>query len=526
MNNRKKNILLVAILSIVAIFNIFPRLGSLPLREWDESRVAASAYEMYDSGNYLVATFDYAPDLWNTKPPLLLWLQALSIRFFGLGETAVRLPSALAMLCAALSLFYFGTKLSRASAGFFSALIFLCSKGLFFYHCGRSADYDALMIMFCILYCGFFYLYTRLKQNKYLIYFFLCLALGVLTKGIQAAIPLAGIFIFALFDKDLLSLAKNRTTYIGTGILVLLVGGFYLARECAAPGYLLSVWNNEVGGRFLSTLEQHSGDNLYYYRFLKDVQFSYFFWLVPAAFVINLITKDPHTRKANLFCTSMALTYFLIITISRTKLQWYSLPIIPSLCVIIGLSFDFIRRTLSKKFFLLFEKRNALSVGQNAVSPKRNAVSFYQNALLQTAVCLAVIAIFYSPCSEIIRHNILSEEADENKAYYSRVNLMKAAADNSLQHQYTEICYLNEERGQLDFFYYYYLKENGIYADRKIFEQLTSGDFLQVNRPETLEKLKQHYEIQETDSRISSHIFLLKSKKQQNNGNISDNTKL
>lgn len=45
---------------------------------------------------------------------------------------------------------------------------------------------------------------------------------------------------------------------------------------------------------------------------------------------------------------------------------------------------------------------------------------------------------------------------------------MKAAADNSLQHQYTEICYLNEERGQLDFFYYYYLKENGIYADRKI----------------------------------------------------------
>ena len=103
---------------------------------------------------------------------------------------------------------------------------------------------------------------------------------------------------------------------------------------------------------------------------------------------------------------------------------------------------------------------------------------------------------------------------------------MKAAADNSLQHQYTEICYLNEERGQLDFFYYYYLKENGIYADRKIFEQLTSGDFLQVNRPETLEKLKQHYEIQETDSRISSHIFLLKSKKQQNNGNISDNTKL
>lgn len=526
MNNCKKNILLVAILSTVAAFTIFPRLGSLPLREWDESRLAASAYEMYDSGNYLVATFDYAPDLWNTKPPLLLWLQALSIRFFGLSETAVRLPSALAMLFSALSLFYFTSKLSRPLAGFYSALIFLCSKGLFFYHCGRSADYDALMIMFCILYCGFFYLYTRLKQNKYLLYFFLCLALGVLTKGIQAAIPLAGIFIFALFDKDLLSLAKNRTTYIGGGIFVLLVGGFYFARECASHGYLLSVWNNEVGGRFFSTLEQHSGDGLYYYRFLKDVQFSYFFWLVPASFVLNLLTKEPQTRKANLFCTSLALTYFITITISRTKLQWYSLPIIPSLCVIIGLSFDFIHRTILKKFFLLFKKQNALSVGQNAVLPKRNAVSFCSNAVLQIAVSLAVIAVFYSPCSEIIKHNILSEEAEENKAYYSRVTLMKAAANNKLQHRYTEICYLNEERAQLDFFYYYYLKERGIYANRKIFEQLQSGDCVQANRPETLEKLDQHYEIQETDSHISSHIFLLKSKKQQNNGNISDNTKL
>ncbi|MGM9819266.1 MAG: hypothetical protein ACI3Z9_00480 [Candidatus Onthomorpha sp.] len=103
---------------------------------------------------------------------------------------------------------------------------------------------------------------------------------------------------------------------------------------------------------------------------------------------------------------------------------------------------------------------------------------------------------------------------------------MKAAANNKLQHRYTEICYLNEERAQLDFFYYYYLKERGIYANRKIFEQLQSGDCVQANRPETLEKLDQHYEIQETDSHISSHIFLLKSKKQQNNGNISDNTKL
>ena len=82
MTDTKKNIFLFLLFSSVALFAIFPRLGSLPLREWDESRQAASAYEMYESGNYLVATFDHKPDLWNTKPPLLLWLQVLSMKIW------------------------------------------------------------------------------------------------------------------------------------------------------------------------------------------------------------------------------------------------------------------------------------------------------------------------------------------------------------------------------------------------------------------------------------------------------------
>jgi 4-amino-4-deoxy-L-arabinose transferase-like glycosyltransferase len=37
----------------------------------------------------------HQPDLGNTKPPLLNWLQALSMAVFGLSELAVRLPSLL-----------------------------------------------------------------------------------------------------------------------------------------------------------------------------------------------------------------------------------------------------------------------------------------------------------------------------------------------------------------------------------------------------------------------------------------------
>ena len=59
----RRDVILFVIVVIAAVFAIFPRLGSQPLREWDESRLAVSAYEMYESGNYLVSTFEYKADL-------------------------------------------------------------------------------------------------------------------------------------------------------------------------------------------------------------------------------------------------------------------------------------------------------------------------------------------------------------------------------------------------------------------------------------------------------------------------------
>lgn len=144
----RRDVILFVIVVIAAVFAIFPRLGSQPLREWDESRLAVSAYEMYESGNYLVSTFEYKADLWNTKPPLLLWLQALNMKLFGVGVLAVRLPSAIALFLSTIALFCFFAKCNRPLAGFYSALILICSKGLLTYHFGRSGDYDSLMCFF------------------------------------------------------------------------------------------------------------------------------------------------------------------------------------------------------------------------------------------------------------------------------------------------------------------------------------------------------------------------------------------
>src|SRR5688572_17362545 len=70
----------------------------VPIRIWDEAIYANNALEMTETENLLVLHNNGEPSLYNTKPPLNIWLQALSIRVFGINEFAIRLPSYLALL--------------------------------------------------------------------------------------------------------------------------------------------------------------------------------------------------------------------------------------------------------------------------------------------------------------------------------------------------------------------------------------------------------------------------------------------
>ena len=107
------------LLLLLTLFCVFTDLGGLVLRQWDESRQAVSAIEMSQSGNWVVATFGFEPDLWNTKPPLLVWLQAGLIRLIGPTEWAIRLPSAVAALATVMLVYSFMAKHLRRPLGGF-----------------------------------------------------------------------------------------------------------------------------------------------------------------------------------------------------------------------------------------------------------------------------------------------------------------------------------------------------------------------------------------------------------------------
>ena len=87
-------------LAVYGSWRAFYHLGKSELQPFDEACRGTSAIEMaYGiADHWLVPTYAGQPDRWGTKPPLLIWLQATSVRVFGMTALAVRLPSALATL--------------------------------------------------------------------------------------------------------------------------------------------------------------------------------------------------------------------------------------------------------------------------------------------------------------------------------------------------------------------------------------------------------------------------------------------
>src|SRR3954468_9363267 len=87
------------LLTILCLIFFLPFLGSVHLFDWDEANFAECAREMLVSHDWGRVQVDFQP-FWE-KPPLFIWMQALSMKALGVNEFAARLPNA---LCGAATL--------------------------------------------------------------------------------------------------------------------------------------------------------------------------------------------------------------------------------------------------------------------------------------------------------------------------------------------------------------------------------------------------------------------------------------
>lgn len=420
-------VLLVIGYLAILYFPVFLHLDVLPLHPFDEARNAINAFEMSQNGHYLNRYFDGKLDDWVPKPPLLIWAQLICMKLIGYNELAVRLPIALCVLATVyLIVRFFHKEFNQLLAGLLAGLVLVCTNGYIHYHAARNGDHDVplALILTAGVICFYKYLTYPEQRNKYLTYSAILIILGIYLKSIAGLFFLPAYFLFALYDRKLLSVLSHKAFYLAMLTVIVMVGAYYTISEWSHPGFLKLVWEEELIPRYTNTSETNafneSPDPFFYSSLVWNWYFKFFSWMLPVALgLIFLVNKDQSLRRFFVLVLITILSFLVIIS-NGTINAWYTVPLFPLLAMITGIG-------LALAIQLLFR---ILKV----------ETKFWRISL----TCILSLLIFYQPYRFIVEKIYVQEIG---QAYQYGAFMEK----------------LREHDPQIDSFFVYYGKGNSSY---------------------------------------------------------------
>lgn len=197
------------IIIIIGALFFIPYLGEVHLFDWDEINFAEAAREMIVTGDWLNVQVDFKP--FHEKPPLFIWIQAISMLIFGVNEFAARLPNALIGIVVLLSFFKIGKKLNNERFGLIWAMVYLGSFLPHFYFKSAIIDpyfnYFMFMGIYFLTKVSFQSINSPISSNyRHLLFAGVFTALAVMTKG-----PVGFLLVFITWA---LFWFANRKSYI------------------------------------------------------------------------------------------------------------------------------------------------------------------------------------------------------------------------------------------------------------------------------------------------------------------------
>ncbi len=219
------------LLAIIGVLLFIPLNGNVHLFDWDEINFAESAREMLLTGNYRFVQINFQP--FYEKPPLFIWLQALSMNYLGVNEFAARLPNAVCGIITMLTVYQAGKSVFNFRLGVLWALFFACSilPHLYF----KSGIIDPVFNLFIFL--GIFYMYqltiendfedfrTRRKNRRWNLFFSaLFIGLATLTKGpvaILLTVLTASVYFFVNRGKLKIEFSEMFLWWVGVATVVI-----------------------------------------------------------------------------------------------------------------------------------------------------------------------------------------------------------------------------------------------------------------------------------------------------------------
>ncbi len=174
------------------------------IRAQDEALYVNSAIRITQDGDWLTPKFMGRPLF--LKPPLLMWLSALSIRLFGLSLMAVRLPALLFGAAGAAAVFVWIAQCRSILAGLFGAAILGMSP--LWQTFSRLCYTDMLAGSCSALGLAAIALDPRLEKRATAVWFGAFSGAAVLAKSLAGLLPVGALVLFLLISREKPRLAR------------------------------------------------------------------------------------------------------------------------------------------------------------------------------------------------------------------------------------------------------------------------------------------------------------------------------
>ena len=238
-STRSLRFLIVLLGSLIYI----PFIGDVHLFDWDEINFAESAREMLLTDNWRFIQINFQP--FYEKPPFFIWLQAISMKLFGVSAFAARLPNAVFTILSLLLIQRVGEELGGKRLGLLWVIFYAVSCLPFAYAKSGIIDPVFNFFIFASLYnlfqASLFPDFADRRSavsghRRHILLSGFFLGIAVLTKGPVAILFVGSVF----FIRFILSRGKMRIGFYDLILLTLIlfmVIGAWLSFEINANGF-------------------------------------------------------------------------------------------------------------------------------------------------------------------------------------------------------------------------------------------------------------------------------------------------
>lgn len=445
----------------------------IPLYDWDESIYAQVAYEMSQNNSLLLS---YNGNPWLEKPPLYFGLLALIFEFGGRNEVLLRgINIGFAILLTVLlyfltrkiltSLYKKELKTVPALAEMLLSTLpaFLLFASPAFVSRTVTINTDVILATGWI---GFFLFSGRwVPQVVFLL-------LGVLSKSLFGFYPLV---IYGLIHLPKLS---RRTLGYIAGLATAGMAWYLIMLELYGAQFVQVHFVDHLFRRFSDPIELKFGGRLYYAIGLWN-DYGPVLLVIFASYGLLLIAflRDLKKHTKNIvtstrwetYCVLFSPLLFLgLLTISKTKIIWYLIPLYPLLAL---------APAVALASLLRYQK--TVVIGISVIMTVGLTVVIFRNTLLYTAFPDNTTRVQLAECMATVPGDTVAFLVDEQER--KNMNVMKAADINIS----TSFDYGGTPR-----FIYYSKKNVKFFYDLETFEETADRYPLAVITAEDYLKLK------------------------------------